>query len=199
MDIQRYPDFAKISETQGYKSLPPKQKQMIRLSLMLQKRVFETPSENLSQHTYKIYCSLNCHLSVYMLETGKYTGHLYNDNIPRNFFRAKYSKKPISEQSDLLRFLPEFKLPTIIHISLSPKKVYSHEVVLHTMLVLDITSDKDLIIWEKEGTLLPFRIANVSDQLKTYPNLHWGYRPLMINTGIRSFFRSLIQPYKQIN
>ena len=190
MNPKHYPEIDKVALTCGYQYLPPKQRQIIRLSLMFQDRI-DKMGEAISASLQRVYHSLNCHLSVMMLETGEYTGHLYNENIPKSFFQAKYSTSPIDDLKDLKKALPAIQPPIVAHISISPGKILDTYGVLHTLLILDNTDSGDLVIWEKRGTYFPFRVTSSEEQFKSYSGLYWGFRPLQIQTKQPSFLEWL--------
>lgn len=180
MSLYSKQDVQKIQSTKGYNLLTRKQKNLVTFSLLFQQR-HDNSQNNARQDKYrrtiKAFNSINCHISVYMLEAQKFFGYINNDDIPETFFEAKYTGSQLRSAFEINEFASSICFPSVVHVSKVPRHTGTHNSVSHTLLALDYING-ELIAWEKRGWQGDFRIPSATDLHEDRPNYYWGYRKL---------------------
>lgn len=162
-----------LQNTEGFPCLTEKQQRTIILSLYLQDRS-ERLAENFNSQSY-----LNesiCHESVRSLETGFYKDPNPLEGFFTSFFDAEYV--PIRNKNEAIKLLVAFGFPSVIHIQRRLTNT-SMEKPFHSCLALGHNQDSEIVIWEKEGLMCPFRLTDLDAQFKEYGHdKYWGIRKL---------------------
>ncbi len=118
-----------------------------------------------------------CHAAIAGLE---YEKGLSIDpaEVPENFFEADYHK--VNSIQDVEHIIEGASYPCVVHIMRAEPNNYNEGYnTAHSLLALGKNENGQVMVWEKKGNQLPFRIVPLADVYKTYGTYNlWGARPL---------------------
>lgn len=135
-----------------------------------------------------------CHAAIAGLE---YEEGLSVDpaEVPEDFFRADYYR--VNSIQDVENIIDDSHYPSVVHIMGSEPANYNEGYnTAHSFLALGKNEEGKVIVWEKKGNKLPFRIVALDDLYAQYGSNHlWGARPLK-NTNTKETTNAVakIQP-----
>lgn len=149
-----------LQRTEGFPRLTQEQQSFILLSLYFPDTLTHQDS---------------CHLAIQTLEEG-IADRTRQENFPSDFFKAEFI--PVFNQTEATQILEAFSFPCVVHIQRRNHSIL-REQPQHTFLALGHNNCSDIVIWEKEGLTLPFRLTTLDSELDRYgPGKFWGLRKL---------------------
>ncbi len=168
-----------LQNTEGFPRLTEEQQRMIILSLYLQDRSERKGDSYFTSTSLIDLCF--CHGSVQGLETGFSTvPELLDYSLP-HFFDTEYF--PVFNKAEAIKLLESFGFPCVVHLQRRLSNIGLPK-PSHTFLALGHDPTGEIIVWEKEGFSLPFRITNLTVELDEYQQeKHWGIRKLRTVSG----------------
>jgi len=117
-----------------------------------------------------------CHSSILNLELEKGwdTAPL---KIPEGFFKAEYFT--VSTYKELKNAVIEEKMPVVLHINDYADSFNEGMGTIHSCLILGKDKEGNLLVWEKEGDGLPYKISRLESVYEAYKTReYWGLRKL---------------------
>lgn len=191
-----------LQKTEGFPLLTEDQQKMIVLSLYVQDRseryshsIWEITKSQSDQPTEPYQISKDhirrwfCHAAVQTLESGIPMNEDPMENYPLEFFDGKYV--PIENKNQAKKLIESFGFPAVVNIN-----VFDHNEgrrpALHTFLALGHSKHGEIVVWEKEGYGLPYRITNLDEQLGYYGTKRfWGIRHLVTDKRNSSMYKKI--------
>ncbi len=174
-----------LCTSDGYKKTDKYRQKLMRVALKIQHRldhhlVLGSAKQNYKLvPTHRFLVSTNCHESAFCVE--HQLSYRYRPKPPPSkFFRSSfYGILPYSIHIQARFAILRKTFPSIVQISNDGEGID----VLHSFIALDETKDgKDIIIWEKQGIVYPFRVTTLSEVFNyyTFPGheCYWAVRPL---------------------
>ncbi len=113
---------------------------------------------------FNFVVNINCHGSTFCVEN-----QMEFNNRPKPtplaFFKTTYHILPYSTHLQIFSSVVKKPFPSIVQISNDGLG----DDILHSCIALGKTSDnKDVLIWEKQGTAFPFRLTTLKTVFKYY-------------------------------
>lgn len=172
-------DIQTLSDTIGFQKLSSVQKRIIIASLYIYNRSIREKGEDSSAYFLCQYIVRYwfCHSAIMSLENEDLSED-YLLGVPDSFSQTTYSKHLITLHEHAISLINQIGFPCVVHLS-SREKVVGGLVLRHSFLALGYSNHGDILIWEKEGSRLPFRISNLKTILDYYDKQHWGVRKLL--------------------
>lgn len=154
----------------GYRSLTEFQQNLLIEALKRQSELDTHHSSGDKRQSYKhidafnFVMSINCHGSAYCVEN-----QIQFKNRPKptptSFFKSKYHILPYSTHLQIFTSVLKKPFPSIVQIS----NDWEGNDIQHSCIALGkTTDDKDILIWEKQGTLFPFRLTTLRTVFNDY-------------------------------
>lgn len=117
-----------------------------------------------------------CHAAIANLEQEK-GFDVEPEKIPDGFFKAEYHS--VKSLDDVKKMIEDFGVPCVLHISASMEKFNDSPDHKHSCLVLGVGSNSSIVVWEKQGGGLPYRVTTIDEVYDTYSNnYYYGLRKL---------------------
>jgi hypothetical protein len=188
-------DLAILEATEGFARLAPRQRKIIRASLILQARAERDMDPNHKNdpwyydwhkrtgHRTRYRGSLehivqwDCHGAIACLESGKALGYEPPEN-PKEFFNADYFE--LANASEVEKAIETVGFPCVVHINEVLGNIAGEKTQWHSFLALGHDDRQSIVTWEKIGFYLPYRVARLNQVVDDYSaNAHyWGFRKL---------------------
>src|SRR3989339_263798 len=191
-------DFAILEATEGFAQLTEKQREIIRVSLIVQARAERDmdPSHKNDPWYYdwrkrrglraKYQGSLEhikqwyCHVAVAALENEDLSP-TRPPNCKREFFDGAYLD--IDQEFELRKAVEFFGYPCVVHVSTELGNSSGETTKFHTFLALGHGPKGEIVVWEKQRIGLPYRVVSLSQVYDDYSHAHfWGFRNLRSST-----------------
>lgn len=174
-------DLEIIFETEGWKKLSEKQRQFIKVSLLVQSRA-DRPETQINTDSRERIAKWNCHYSTFVLENeGKESEN--KNQINKSFFVAEYEKT--STLAELESRIEKMSYPLVVHISkIENNDHLDDDEQRHTFVLLGKKEDQ-FICWEKQDFHLPYQVVDLETIYRRFPEPtnYWGLRALTVPTS----------------
>ncbi|EKD53188.1 MAG: hypothetical protein ACD_61C00120G0002 [uncultured bacterium] len=188
-------DLAILEATEGFSLLTPRQRKIIRVSLLLQARAERDMDpyhkndpwyydwHKRSGYSPKYQGSLqhiiqwDCHGAIASLESGQPLGYEPPEN-PKAFYDAEYFE--LTNAYQVAQAIESVGFPCVVHVNEVLGNIDGEKTQWHSFLALGHDEHKNIVTWEKTGFNLPYRVARLNQVVDDYSvtTYYWGFRKL---------------------
>ncbi len=118
-----------------------------------------------------------CHAAIAGLEYEKGLS-ITPAEVPENFFKTDYHL--VASIQNVEKIIENTGFPCVIHIMHHEPVNYNESYnAFHSCLALGLNEEGKVMIWEKKGNQLPFRVVTLDEVYTKYGTYNlWGARPL---------------------